>query len=752
MNAKEIVRQMTLEEKAGMCSGKNVWFTKPVERLGVPSVMLTDGPHGLRAQRGSGDHLGVFDSEIATCFPTASALACSFDRELAYSVAKTIGEEAQAQNIAVVLGPGNNIKRSPLCGRNFEYFSEDPYLAGEMAASHIQGLQSMGVGASLKHFAVNNQESRRMTADARVDERTLREIYLTGFEKAVKQGKPWTVMCSYNKINGVYSCENPLTLDKILRGEWGFDGYVMTDWGAMDDKILSLKAGLELQMPGGDPKPDQILVDAVKSGELDEAVLDRAVERIIGITMRYAEHRQEGAAFDAREHHAFARKAAGECMVLLKNEESLLPLSGGMKIALIGKMAEAPRYQGGGSSHINPTEVLNALTAFQEYADASYSPGYTLERDEDDERLLMEAVAAAKDANVAVIFAGLPDSFESEGYDRTHINMPNCQNRLIDEICAVQKNVVIVLSNGSPVAMPWLGRVSAVLEGHLAGQAGGGAAADILFGKVNPSAKLAETYPLKLSDNPSYLNFPGDGDEVDYREGLYVGYRYYDKKEMPVLFPFGYGLSFTSFRYDNLRLSDDEIKDADGLTVSIDVTNTGFIAGKEIVQLYVAPAHAGVSRPARELEGFEKVCLEAGETKTVTFALDFRSFAYYEVRIHEWFVEEGPYSIEIGASSRDIRAAKNVTVHATKRIPKIFTINTPLEDVMQNAAGKAFVDQILEGFKAMMGGDGASGGEFLFEMMKSSPLRALMMFSQGALTGEMLEGVVAQMNQIEQNT
>ncbi len=599
-DVKAIVKQMTLEEKAGMCSGKDFWHLKGVERLGIPEVMVSDGPHGLRKQAEEADHLGINDSIKAVCFPTACATACSFDRDLLFEMGQRIGDECQAENLSVILGPAVNIKRSPLCGRNFEYFSEDPYLASQMAAAHIKGVQSKNVGTSIKHFAANNQEHRRMSCSSEIDERTLREIYLGAFETAVKEGKPDTVMCSYNKINGEFASENHWLLTEVLRDEWGFEGYVMSDWGAVNDRVKGLKAGLELEMPASGGHTDQEIVDAVRNGELDEAVLDTAVERILNIVFKFTDNRQEGK-FDKEEDHKLAAKVAEESMVLLKNE-GILPLpKEGKKIAFIGKFAQKPRFQGGGSSHINSFKVTSALDAVKEITEVTYAQGYDVQEDKTDQALLKEAVRAAEEADIAVIFAGLPDLFESEGYDRSHMRMPDCQNELIREITKVQKNTVVVLHNGSPVEMPWADDVKGILEAYLCGQAVGQAEVNLLFGISNPCGKLAETIPYKLSDNPSYLNFPGDGQTVEYKEGVFVGYRYYDTKEMPVRYPFGYGLSYTTFEYRDLQVSSGEMKDTDTLKVSLKVKNTGNRAGKEIVQLYVADKTGAASRPVKEL-------------------------------------------------------------------------------------------------------------------------------------------------------
>ena len=570
---REIISKMTLEEKAAMCSGADFWHTEAVERLGIPASMVSDGPHGLRKQDQEGDHLGVNDSIKAVCFPAGCGTAASFNRELLVKMGEVLGEECQAEGVSVILGPAVNIKRSPLCGRNFEYYSEDPLVASEMAGALIHGVQSKHVGTSIKHFLANNQETRRMSSDSRVDERTLREIYLAAFEGAVKKEKPWTVMCSYNKINGTYAAQNHKYLTEVLRDEWGFDGYVMSDWGAVNSRVEDLKAGLDLEMPTSMGANDKLIVGAVQSGELDESVVDTAVERILNIVFRYEENRDKQAVFDRDQDHEMARKVAEETVVLLKNE-GVLPLAENDQIAFIGKYAAKPRYQGGGSSHINSHKVTSAWDIAQAMGNVTYAQGFDDKEDKVDEKLFAEAVEAAGKAKAAVIFAGLPDAFESEGFDREHMAMPSCQNELIRQVSQVQPNTVVVLHNGSPVEMPWAGQVKGILEAYLGGQAVGGAVCDILFGRVNPSGKLPETFPLRLEDNPSYLSYIGEGDMVEYREGIFVGYRYYDKKKMDVLFPFGHGLSYTTFAYANLRTDKEQMKDTDVMKFSVDVTNT----------------------------------------------------------------------------------------------------------------------------------------------------------------------------------
>ncbi|WP_145152912.1 beta-glucosidase [Paenibacillus xylanexedens] len=752
-NIKELVQRMTLEEKAGMCSGLDFWHLKGVERLGIPSIMVTDGPHGLRKQDGSADHLGLTSSVPATCFPSAAGLASSWDKELARQVGVALGEECQAEDVAVLLGPGVNIKRSPLGGRNFEYFSEDPLLSTQMATGHIQGVQSQGVGTSLKHFAVNNQEERRMSIDAVVDERTLREIYLASFEGAVKDGQPWTVMCSYNKVNGTYAGENEWLLTDILKDEWGHEGLVVSDWGAVNEREDALAAGLELEMPTSGGIGERKVIDAVESGQLPLDKLDRAVERLLKLIFNAVDQKQEGATYNKDEHHQLARKVAAESMVLLKNEEGLLPLGREGEVALIGAFARKPRFQGGGSSHINPTKVDDIVEEMTQVAGEgvtfSYAPGYRIEADDVDETLMHEAVQAAQSADTAVVFVGLPDRYESEGYDRAHLRLPDNHIRLIEEIAKVQSRVVVVLSNGSPVEMPWLPKVQAVLEAYLGGQAVGGAIADLLYGEVNPSGKLAETFPAKLSHNPSYLNFPGEGDRVDYREGIFVGYRYYDKKELEPLFPFGYGLSYTTFEYADLKVDRTELTDQDEVNVYVRVTNTGDRAGKEIVQLYVSDVENTVIRPVKELKAFAKVALEPGESEVVSFTLNKRSFAYYNVDMKDWHVETGEFEIQVGSSSRDIHVHTRVNVESTATFLPTYTRNSTLGDIQRDPAHKQLLEQALQQFQEASGFGGDDAGDhadMMDAMMKYMPLRALVAFSGGAMTEEAMNELLEQLN------
>lgn len=731
-NLKELISEMTLEEKAGMCSGFDFWYLKSVDRLGIPKVMVSDGPHGLRKQDEKGDHLGLNGSVQAVCFPPACLSACSFDRELMTEFGEVIGKEAQANDVSVILGPAVNIKRSPLCGRNFEYYSEDPYLAGETAAAFINGVQSQHVGTSIKHFAANNQEFNRMSNSSEVDERTLREIYFPAFETAVKKSKPYTVMCSYNRINGTYASEDPWLLTEVLRDEWGFEGYVVSDWGAVNDRILALKAGLELEMPSSGGVTDREIIQAVQDGSLEEAVLDRAVERILRISFLYLDNKREQP-FTLEADHDFARRLAEQSMVLLKNEE-VLPLGEKEKVAFIGGFAKTPRFQGGGSSHINSFRVSSALEAVSHMAKASenvtYAEGFSVEQDVYDEALAAEAIEAARRADKAVVFAGLPESFESESYDRSHMRLPDCQNRLIAEIIKVQPNTVVVLHNGSPVEMPWLSDVKGLMEAYLGGQAVGEAEVNLLYGKVNPSGKLAETIPCRLADNPSYLTF-GDSEKTVYSEGVFVGYRYYDAREMQVAFPFGYGLSYTTFAYSNLRLDRQEITDQETLTVSVDITNTGNVAGKEVVQLYIRDNTRACRRPDKELKGYEKVTLEPGETKTVTMTLDHRSFAWYNTDLKDWYAASGKYDVMVGTSSRQICLSASVQINSSIRLPLKLDLNTTLAELSADDRTVKYGEYLKNksyAFFGQYGGDEALSGDVKYALVDSMPMRTLVSF------------------------
>ena len=670
MKHADLINQMTLEEKASLCDGLSYWESQPIERLGIPAINLNDGPHGIRKKGDPGDtpkgEANLLKGVPAICFPTASATACSWDPDLMYRMGEALGEEALKEKVSVLLGPGTNIKRSPLCGRNFEYFSEDGLLAGEIAASFINGVQSKGVGTSLKHFAANNQETRRMTVNTVADERTLRETYLLPFEIAVKKAQPWTVMNSYNRLNGTYAAENKWLLTDVLRKDWGFKGIVVTDWGAENERVPGLVAGQELEMPTSSGEGTRLIVEAVKDGSLDEAVLDNAVDKLLDMILRAQAVRGEYT-YDSDAHHKLAREIASQCMVLMKNDNNLLPLKKDAKVALIGEMARTPRYQGAGSSLINPIKLDSAYETMKEMGiNATFSAGYSLKKKcKNQAELLNEAVQNAQNADVAVVFVGLTDEYETEGNDRKHIDIPPVHNTLVEEVLKANPNTVVVLSGGASVKMPWANKVPAILNMFLTGQAGGSAVCDVMFGDVNPSGKLSETYPVALEDNSSFNYFPGTSVSVEYREGVYVGYKYYDTANKEVAFPFGFGLSYTTFEYSDIKVSADKIKDTDTVTVSFKVKNTGAVDGAEVAQLYVNDVESTIYRPVKELRGFKKVFLKAGEEKEVEITLDKRAFAYYNVNIGDWHVESGDFKILVGASSRDIKLEATVFVEST---------------------------------------------------------------------------------------
>ncbi|WP_380174684.1 glycoside hydrolase family 3 C-terminal domain-containing protein [Kineococcus sp. DHX-1] len=664
----ELLAELTVEEKAALLDGSDFWHTEPVERLGIPALMVTDGPHGLRKQAVGGDHLGLANSVPATCFPPAAGLASSWDVDLLRRVGEALGRETRAEGVSVLLGPGVNMKRSPLCGRNFEYLSEDPVLAGDLAAALVEGVQSQGVGTSLKHFAANNQETQRMTVSADVDERTLREIYLTAFERVVTTAQPWTVMCSYNRINGVYASEDPWLLTDVLRGEWGFSGLVVSDWGAVNVREDGVRAGLDLEMPSSSGAGTQRILEAVSTGTLSTEDLDRAVLRVLELVEKARPALADRGTVDVDAHHALAREAALQSAVLLKNEDEVLPLAAtGGTVAVVGEFARTPRYQGAGSSQVNPTRLDDALTAlraqFDGSRDVTFAPGYVPEADPDDatgeqaRALVAEAVDVARAADVVVLFLGLPASYESEGYDREHTNLPPEQLDLLDAVVAANPRTVVVLANGSVVNLePWQHTVPAVLEGWLGGQAGGSAVADLLTGVANPSGKLAETVPLHYRDNPTVGNFPGEHGHVRYGEGLLIGYRWYDAHSLPVAAAFGHGLSYTTFGYSDLRVE----ARGNGVDVRVTITNTGDVAGSEVVQVYVADVDATVFRPDAELKGFARVSLEPGEAREVAVELDERAFSFWHSATGRWVVEGGEFGIRVGASSRDVRLATTV--------------------------------------------------------------------------------------------
>lgn len=745
---KTLIEEMTLEEKAGLCSGKDFWRTKAVERLGIPSMMMADGPFGLRKQEFQGDHMGLNESKKAVCFPAGCATASSFDRDLLRTLGETLGEECQAEKIGVLLGPAMNIKRSPLCGRNFEYYSEDPLVSSQLAAAYIQGLQSKGIGASPKHFYANNMENRRMTSSSELDERTEREIYLASFETAVKEAKPWTIMSAYNRINGVYAAQNEKALTEILREEWGFDGFVVSDWGATDERVPDLKAGMELEMPSSGGMNDRKIAEAVKNGALSEDVLNQACERILKIVFQSVEALKEAEEPNWNTEHEKAAEMAKECMVLLKND-GVLPLREQEKVAVIGKYAVTPRYQGGGSSHINSSHVESFWEAASERTNLVYEGGFDDCTDETDEMLLERAVKAAQTAEKAVVFVGLPDSYESEGYDREHMHLPPNQEKLIEEIVKVQPNTIVVLHNGSPVEMPWIDKVKGVLESYLAGEGVGKAQEALLYGKANPCGRLAETFPLRLEDSPSYLSFRLEKDKVLYREGIYVGYRYYDSVNKEVLFPFGHGLSYTEFTYTGMKTDKESMKEDETLEVSVTVKNTGDMEGKEVVQIYVAPPASPVGRPKKELKGFVKLHLKPGEEKTAVVTLDKRAFAYWDMDLHDWKVQEGDYQIVAAKSAEDIQLISTVHMQTNPATAAVYTKHSALGDVLADPEAMKRLMPVLGKMQQEKGDQVETGGEAITEkaqqeMMLNMPLRGLASF--GGVSEEQLEQLLALIN------
>ncbi len=753
----KLIKEMTLEEKVSLCSGKDFWTTRAVERLGIKSMSMADGPHGLRKSQAS-DHLGVNKSLPATCFPTASALASSWDIELMDRVGKTLGDECRAQDVQILLGPGINMKRSPLCGRNFEYYSEDPYLSAELGIAFVNAVQGKGIGTSLKHYACNNQEHERMSMDSRVDERTLREIYLYAFERIIKEARPWTVMCSYNKVNGILASENAVLLKEILKEEWGFEGLVVSDWCAVSDPVKSVENGLDLEMPGTGESSPSLLMKAVQDGRLDEIHLDEAVRRNLTILFKALEIKERDFSFDAETHHLLARETAADCMVLLKNHGGILPLDKEQitRMAVIGTFAQTPRYQGSGSSKVNPTRVETAWEALNDlpgdHVELVYAKGYEIDKDLDD-KLIDDAVEMAEKSDVAIIFGGLPDSYESEGFDRTHMDMPDSHARLILSVVKKQPKTIVVLSNGSAITCSsWINDVPAVLEGWLGGQASGGAVADILFGEVNPSGKLAETFPIKLSDNPSYLNFPGDNGSLLYGENLFIGYRYYDKKKMDVQFPFGFGLSYTTFEYSNLKLDREEMTEKDSLQVTCEITNAGNRDGKEIVQLYLRDVESFLLRPDKELKGFCKVNLKPGETQTVVFTLQPRDLSNYIPAKKGWIAETGDFEILIGSSSRDIRLKKTCFLESSQ------TAKPPLsEDSMfwEFMADERFVKLLKAYFGIIMFTLLNWKGTKIYDILQNMILRKLAAMPPGATSDKKVKKyreLVRKIKEIQEGT
>ena len=733
------LNELTVSEKCALLSGSGFWHSQGVERLGIPKIMLTDGPHGLRKQGDKEDHLGQNESVPATCFPSEAGLAASWSRDLAYLQGRSIGVECRAEEVAVILGPGLNIKRSPLCGRNFEYLSEDPYLSSHLGSAYIKGAQSVGVGTSPKHFACNNQETKRLTIDAKVDERTLHEIYLSSFETAVKEADPFTVMCAYNQVNGEYGAENQYLLNDVLRRQWQWDGVVVTDWGATNDRVKGLLASMDLEMPSSNGVNDAKVEAALKSDpELCEA-LDNSVRRLLKLVLRTTRNLPEVEGFDAIRHHQLARQIAHESMVLLKNDQAILPLDTSREsVALFGAFAEQPRYQGGGSSHTNPTSVSRLVDVMAERCpDLGYAVGFGIYDDELNADYLAQAVALAKEKDKVIICAGLPERYETEGIDRTHLNLPAAQLKFIDEMAKVNPNLAVVLNNGAPVEMPFVSQVKGILEAYLPGQAGAEAIADILLGDVSPSGKLAETFPLRLEHNPSYEYFPGQGYQVSYNEGVFVGYRFYQTKQLPVLFPFGHGLTYSHFGYSNLQVSDTKITDQQSLTVTLDITNTGPVAAKEVVQLYISDSQSEISRPDIELKGFDKVALEAGETKSVSFILDKRSFAFYDAALNDWRVQSGEFVVKVGASSQDIRQQACIEVTSTVSLPFVVHTNSTFGELRSHPATREYATELLEYFIEHSGIDfnlGDNDENFAETVISFFPIKNMVLFCKEAFS------------------
>lgn len=788
MKHADIVSKMSLEQKAKIVSGKDYWHMEGFEELGLPVIQMTDGPHGLRKQNPDDKTVGLGGSYPATCFPPASLSGCSWDTALLEQEGEAMAEECLQEKVSVLLGPGTNIKRSPTCGRNFEYFSEDPYLAGKCSAAIIKGIQSKGIGTSLKHFAANSQEAYRMVIDEVVDERALREIYLTAFEIAVKEAQPWTIMNAYNKVNGVYASQNKWLLNDVARKEWGFEGIFVTDWGASVDRIPGLKAGTDLEMPTSGELNDTLIIKAVESGKLDEAILDERVDALVDLILKSKPALESEHSYDIEAHHAVAARVAEGSMQLLKNEDDILPLKQGQKVAVIGEMAVNPRYQGAGSSVINPTKIDNAFDNLKKSGvDVTYAKGYQKEVDRLDNTLFCEALNTAAAADVVLVFAGLTEAFEGEGYDRKNISIPACQNRLIAEICKVNPNVAVILAGGSVVKMPWLSKVKAVLNSGLGGQAGGIAVANILTGKVNPSGKTTETYIKDYKDNPTYGNYPSTAQTAEHRESVFIGYRYYDTAKKSVVFPFGHGLSYTDFKYTAIKLSSASIKDSDELTVTFKIKNTGKVAGAEVAQVYVADKESTVFRPEKELKAFAKVFLEPGEQKEVSLTLDKRAFAFYNVKTQDWCVESGEFDILVGASSRDIRLKAKLKVKAEaveipdyrasaphyyeditaitredfevlygKKLPSPVRSKNKridkyccLDDAKDTKWGGRICTLIHKAVGAVGGSDANGDAAMIAAMATQIPMRNFVAMSMGAFTPQMLNGLLKLLNDEE---
>ena len=731
------VNDLTLEEKAALTSGTNPWSLGNVAAKGLPNYTITDGPHGLRKAQNT-ESMDVEENVPATCFPPAAGMACSWNPELVERVGEAMGEECIQEQVAVILGPGVNIKRNPLGGRCFEYWSEDPYLAGHTAVGIVKGVQSKGVGTSLKHFAANNQETDRLRISATISPRALREIYLPAFEYIVKTAQPWTVMCSYNKINGVFSSQNRWLLTDVLRGEWGFKGIVMSDWGAVSDRVAALNAGLNLEMPPSNT--DDQIVAAAKDGRIPAAQLDEMAQGMIDLVAKARPAMsQDGYRYDVDAHNEIARRAAVESMVLLKNEDAVLPVAKDARIAVIGEFARTPRYQGAGSSLINPTKLTSFLDALEERGIAAdFAPGFTLDDAAQDPALTEQAVTAAKQADVVLLFLGLPASYESEGFDRTTLDIPAKQVEVLEAVAAANPNVAVVLSNGSVVSLPWRGRAKAILETWLLGQAGGAALADVIFGDETPSGKLAQTIIDDVNDDPSAMNWPGEEGHVDYGEGVFVGYRYYDTFRKPVTYPFGYGLSYATFDVHDVTVAKTGPRTAE---VTVTVTNASDIAGAETVQVYVAPPKAKVARPVHELKGFAKVALEPGESKSVTIALDDRAFAYWSERFNDWHVEGGTYAVEVGVSSRDIVSRLDVEIDDDGKIMNLDEWST-FGEWLDDPIGAPILQHVLDDMGKEAGRPVIPDSALMVMFLRSMPLRSL-----SVILGEAGEQVAANLTE-----
>jgi beta-glucosidase len=739
----QVLSELTLAEKAALVSGADLWHTVAIERLGVPAIMCSDGPHGLRAQVEGFDHGGLLASVPATCFPTASAIASSWDAEVIREVGAAIAREARRWNVSVVLGPGINMKRSPLCGRNFEYFSEDPYLAGELGLALVEGVQSQGVGTSVKHFAANNQEDDRLRVSSDVDERTLREIYLPAFERIAKAGAPWTVMCGYNKVNGVYCSEHHWLLTEVLRDEWGWDGVVVSDWGAVHDRVAALRGGLDWEMPPDLERSPAAVEEAIRSGELEPDVLDTSVRRMLALIARGASVHDTDDDADLDAHHALSRRAAAASIVLLKNDGNVLPLAAEGSVAVIGEFARTPRFQGAGSSQVNPAQVdvlLDELTTLLGEHRVTFGAGYGIEDTSNDDALLGEAVALAGGADVVVCVLGLPASYESEGYDRTHIELPANQSRLLTAVIGANANVVVVLVNGSVVRLSdWADSVPAIVECWLGGQAAGGAIAEVLTGVAEPGGRLAETIPVQLSDVPSTLNFPGDSQHVRYGEGLFIGYRAHDRLGHEVTFPFGHGLSYTTFELSDIAVHQSgRVDDGDfTATVSVTVANTGNRLGSQVVQVYVADNVSSVVRPARELKGFAKVHLGPGDSQRVAIELDQRAFSFWSERYDRWVVEAGDFTIFAGTSSRDLPLSQLIMLDAPSLVEPLTRMST-LHEWRADALGRLLLDESFRNHPAF-------NDEHFVMLIGTMPMDTLAGFGFG-LTHRQLDGLVEQWN------